>query len=431
MVLSVITPSPLKGCITSQPSKSMAHRAIISAFLAKGKSVIDNIVLSEDIKATIEAVKSLGADVLIDDSANYAGRQCVTVISDRIFLRNNFIDCNESGSTARFIMPITRLISQEVTITGRGRLIERPFSVYKDLFAEKGVKYSDNSGKMPISLEGQLEPGIYNLPGDVSSQFITGLLFTLPLLEGNSVINITTKLESLPYIMMTLQVLNEFGITIKFNSEKMIFVIPGFQRYKSVPYYVVEGDWSQAAFFCVMGAISDHITIKGLNQNSRQGDKAIIDILNNMGAKVTINEDEITVSKSNLKGIEVDSTHIPDLIPIISVAASLSQGTTVIKNAERLRIKESDRLTTTRIVLEELGAKIIEKPDGLIIEGVAVLKGGRVSGYNDHRIVMAVAAASAVSKGVVEISGSEAIKKSYPDFWKDFAAIGGKVKIYE
>lgn len=432
MALSKITPSTLKGHVTAQPSKSMAHRALISAFLAEGKSVIDNIVLSDDITATIEAVKHLGADITVNESSKFEGRKSITVVSDgMINLKNDVIDCNESGSTARFIIPITRLESKKVTITGRGRLVERPFSVYKELFSKIGIKYTDNNGKIPINLEGVLQPGIFDIPGDISSQFITGLLFTLPLLNKDSKINVVSELQSQPYIMMTLQVLKEYGITINYDPGRMIFEIPGNQRYKAVPYYAVEGDWSQAAFFCVMGALSDSITVKGLDSNSLQGDKAIVDILKNMGADVKIYSDQVTVSKSNLCCTEVDGSQIPDLIPVISVAASLAKGTTIIKNAERLRIKESDRLKATRSVLNALGAKITEKPDGLIIESVPCLKGGKVSGCNDHRIVMAIAAASCVCESTVEISGCEAVNKSYPEFWDDFASVGGRVKIYE
>jgi len=415
----------------SQPSKSMAHRALISAFLAEGKSMVDNIVLSDDITATIEAVRSLGAEISVSESPKYDGRKCVTVISSgSVKLKNNIIDCNESGSTARFIIPVTRLVSDKVTITGRGRLVERPFSVYREIFSENGIMYSDNGGKMPIILEGVLKPGIFNIPGDISSQFITGLLFTLPLLDGNSKINITTELQSQPYIMMTLQVLKEFGITIYYSPDDRTFGIPGNQRYNAVPYYAVEGDWSQAAFFCVMGALSGSVTVKGLSLDSLQGDKAIIDILQKMGADIEIKEDEITVSKSNLNCTEIDGSQIPDLIPVISVAASIAKGITVIRNAERLRIKESDRLAATSSVINALGGRITERTDGLIIEGVPGLKGGNVSGCNDHRIVMALAAASCVCESSVEISGCEAVNKSYPEFWDDFAAVGGKVRIY-
>lgn len=432
MASLTIHPSPLKGKVSSQPSKSMAHRAVICAALSEGESVIDNITMSDDICATINAVKALGTEILVSDSRLYAGRKCVTVRSSgTISIKNNIIDCHESGSTARFIMPITRLVSDRVTITGRGRLIERPFSVYKSLFTEKGVKYTDNDGKMPIILEGKLKPGSFEIPGDISSQFVSGLLFVLPLLDGPSRIIITTKPESLPYIRMTLKTLEDFGIKAEHDEDYRTFDIQGNQSYRAKPYYAVEGDWSQAAFFCVMGSLSEGILIEGLKLDSLQGDKAILDILREMGASPEIRDNGIYFSKSELKCIDVDASQIPDLVPIISVAAALARGTTNIRNAARLRIKESDRLAATCRELGSIGADIIEKEDGLIIHGKTHLSGGRADGCGDHRIVMSLAAASAASQKPVEINGYEAVKKSYPGFWEDFRKIGGRVKIHE
>lgn len=427
-----IFPSPLKGTVMAQPSKSITHRAIICAALSKGQSKIDNVVLSEDIKATIRAVRALGVEVYIEESNKFKGRKLLNISSNGVIsLKDRVIDCSESGSTARFLMPITRMVSDRVEMTGHGRLIERPFSVYKELFIQKGIKYSDNDGKMPITLEGKLPSGEYSLPGDISSQFISGLLFTLPVLEGPSKITVTNKPESLSYILMTLKVLKDYGITVYHDAEFKCFDIPGNQVYQSVPYYVVEGDWSQAAFFCVMGVLSESITVEGLKMDSLQGDRAILDILKNMGAEPEVVNDAVTFSKTELNAVEVDASHIPDLVPAIGVAASLARGTTIIKNAARLRIKESDRLKTTCSELNALGAKITEKPDGLIIEGVSALNGGDANGSGDHRIVMAVASASAACRDIVTISGCDAVSKSYPDFWNDFKKIGGKVRKHE
>jgi 3-phosphoshikimate 1-carboxyvinyltransferase len=427
-----IKSKPLNGTIMAQPSKSMAHRAIICASLAKGKSKIDNVVLSDDISATLGAVASLGAEIKIDDSSNYSGRKLITINSEsRILSEEKVIDCIESGSTARFMMPITRLDESSSTFTGRGRLIERPFNIYKNLFSEKGITYKDNEGKMPVYLSGKLVPGTYNLSGDVSSQFVSGLLFALPLLDDNSEINITGDLQSLPYIQMTIEVLKEFGISINHEYGYKKINIQGNQSYKALPVYVVEGDWSQAAFFCVMGAISGQLTLRGLNLNSCQGDKVIMNILAKMGATPEIIEKEIIFNRSRLKGITVDVSQCPDLVPAIAVAASKADGLTSIINGARLRIKESDRLMTTCRELNNLGADIIEKADGLIIKGKPGLTGGKTYGSGDHRIVMAVAAASSVCSGDVEIEGYEAVKKSYPEFWEDFVSLGGEVECYE
>lgn len=425
-----IQSAPLNGTILAQPSKSMAHRAIICALLSNGESRIDNIILSDDITATIGAIRALGADVTLEDSSCYKGRKCLIVKSQgSVIMKENVIDCLESGSTARFIMPITRLLEESVTLIGRGRLVERPFTIYADIFKKNGVTYSDNSGKMPITLSGKLVSGEYSLPGDVSSQFVSGLLFTLPLLEGSSKIIITNKLESLPYVKMTLNVLRDFGIHITSDSNYQYFEIPGGQSYKPIPTYIVEGDWSQAAFFCVMGALSENITLEGLKLDSIQGDKAILDILHRMGAKYSIEKKRITFASSKLKGVDIDVSQCPDLVPAISVAASMAEGTTTIKNAARLRIKESDRLAAISRELCALGAKITEEPDGLIIQGVSHFSGGHADGSGDHRIVMALAAASTACNGTVEIEGSDAVKKSYPEFWDDFMLLGGRIEI--
>jgi len=426
-----IKSKPLDGTIMAQPSKSMAHRAIICASMAAGTSKIDNVVLSDDISATIGAVSQLGAEIKIEDSLKYIGRKLITIDSNgKISSKEKVIDCRESGSTARFMMPITRLDDSSSTFTGCGRLTERPFDIYKNLFAEKGITYKDNEGKMPIILSGRLTPGIYNLSGAVSSQFVSGLLFALPLLEGDSEINITGDLQSLPYIKMTMEVLKEFGINIKHEADYRKIIMPGNQQYKALPLYVVEGDWSQAAFFCAMGVISGRITITGLNIDSCQGDKVIMDILQEMGAIPEIGDEGIKFSRTKLSGIRVDVSQCPDLVPAVSVAASVAEGTTSIVNAARLRIKESDRLMTTCRELNNLGADIIEKADGLIINGKRGLTGGKAFGSGDHRIVMAIAAASAICRQDVEIEGYEAIKKSYPEFWNDFISLGGEVEYY-
>lgn len=422
----------LNGNVMAQPSKSMAHRAIICAALAKGESKIDNVVISDDINASLGAVSSLGAVVDIEDSLKYIGRKRITINSqEKISSEEKIIDCIESGSTARFIMPITRLVSSSSIITGSGRLKERPFDIYKSLFTQKGITYKDKEGKMPIFISGKLIPGKYSLSGDVSSQFVSGLLFALPLLDDSSEIIINGAPQSLPYIQMTIQVLKEFGIIIDYDYDYRKYRIPGNQSYKALSLYVVEGDWSQAAFFCVMGAISGQITVEGLNFNSLQGDKIVLDILKEMGAAPVFDDKKVTFKSAGLKGMTVDVSQCPDLVPAIAVAASQAEGVTIITNGARLRIKESDRLLTTSRELNALGADIIEKEDGLIIKGKSGLIGGRTFGSGDHRIIMAVAAASSICREPVEIEGYEAVKKSYPEFWEDFIALGGKVEFYE
>lgn len=424
-----VYPGPLNGRIFSQPSKSMAHRAMICAALADGTSFIDNVVLSDDISATLGAISAIGADTKVRDSTVYKGRKSVTIESrGQINLRAKEIDCGESGSTARFILPITRLSAEPVTVTGHGSLISRPFTPYKEVFSKKGVYYSDSEEKMPITVSGKLSPGEYVLPGDVSSQFISGLLLALPLLESSSHLTIQSRMESSPYIFMTIRVLKEFGIHIRSDAEKQSFDIAGGQKYKPVKNYVVEGDWSQAAFFCVMGALSGNIVIEGLKTDSIQGDKVILDILEHMGARFEFRKEGLSIKKSRLSGTDADASQCPDLVPAIAAAASVAQGMTHVRNAARLRIKESDRLGTISRELGALGADITEEAGGLIIHGVPSLLGGRADGSRDHRIVMALAAASTVCKNAVVIKGSETVKKSYPGFWEDFKVLGGRIE---
>lgn len=405
----------------------MAHRAILCALLAEGESVIENIVLSDDITATLKASQALGADIMIEDSLEVPGRKRVTLRSTGyIDILSDSIDCHESGSTARFIIPITRLSEKPVTITGRGRLTERPFGLYRDAFRDRGVSYSDHEGHMPILLEGKMGSGEYHIPGNISSQFISGLLFALPKLEGDSIIHISGTIESKPYLDMTLSSLAKSGIHIKTCQDYETMTIPGKQHYQPLQ-APVEGDWSQAAFFCVLGAVTGGIEIKGLRSDSLQGDRVVLDFLCSMGASIHWDRESLFIEPRPLKGIEMDVSQCPDLAPVLAVAASLCEGETVIKNAARLRIKESDRLQAITSELNKLGAKIVETSDGLIIRGIDHFVGCKTIGWNDHRIVMAQAIASAVMTGILELEGHRAVNKSYPEFWDDFIKLGGEI----
>jgi 3-phosphoshikimate 1-carboxyvinyltransferase len=302
--------------------------------------------------------------------------------------------------------------------------VTRPLDSYYEIFNEKGIEYSTTEGVLPLKVSGKLTSGTYRVRGNISSQFITGLLYSLPLLEGNSKIEVTTKLESKGYIDLTLQVLKDFGIQIANNNYKE-FSIKGPQRYHSRNYYI-EGDYSQGAFFLVAGALGSSITCSGLNKSSLQGDKIILDILTAMGCTIEENDEGIRVNHSRTKGIEIDASNCPDLVPILAVLASLSKGETRIINAKRLRIKECDRLHAITTELNKLGANIIELEDSLIISGVNVLKGGEVNSHNDHRIVMALAMAATRATGQVIINNHSAVEKSYPNFFKDYFKLGGE-----
>lgn len=420
-----ITPKKLSGIIKIPPSKSVSHRAIISAGLAKGVSEISNVLLSQDMIATCKAIEAIGAVIEYREESDYR----VTLIiqgCDEVILKTDTIDCNESGSTLRFMIPILLLQNQRVIVTGKGRLVSRPMTPYYELFKEKLVAFEHltKGQDLPLAIKGQLTPGTYALDGSVSSQFITGLLFALPLLSGDSVIEMTSALESKPYVEITIEVLKSFGITV-INEDDQRFYIKGNQSYTSCDYRV-EGDFSQGAFWLTGGIIGEAMHCMDLNLHSKQGDKVIVDIVKAMGGILDINSEDILAKNTKTHGVVIDVSQCPDLVPILGVLGSLSTGTTKIINGERLRYKESDRLMATADVLNTLGGKVTETPDGLIIQGVEKLTGGRVKSHNDHRIAMAVAIASIVSEGKITLEGAEAVNKSYPHFWDDFKKMGGE-----
>lgn len=417
----IIEPTNLHGMITPPVSKSDAHRAIICAALSKGITTISPFSMSSDMKATIGAVKALGTRV--DEKEN-----CLIVDGTNTFsnIVSN-IDCLESGSTLRFLIPVAAISGKEITFVGHGRLPQRPIGPYLEDLPKAGVKMNTQGG-LPLKISGKLKSGDFFMPGDISSQFITGLMLALPLLQGDSRIILTTPLQSKGYVDLTISVMKRFCVEIE-TLENGYF-IKGSQNYKSCD-YKTEGDWSQAAFFMCAAAISKNpngINCKGLSLDSKQGDKKIADILSLFGADVK-KESEISVKYNNLHGIEIDASQIPDLVPVIAGVAAFSKGKTTIFGAERLRIKESDRLKTTTLGLKSLGADIEETKDGLVIIGKETLEGGTCEGYNDHRIVMTLAVVAQRCENKVIINGSECINKSYPQFFEDYNSLGGKADV--
>lgn len=418
----IVYPSKMHGSVVIPPSKSVAHRAIIAALLAEGRSVITNIDLSSDIKATIQACKALGSRIEIEEGSPYN----TVIVDGGLGIDDSAeINCAESGSTLRFMIPIACAVSGKKVFTGSARLPERPIDAYYDIFDRDGITYSKPQGvNLPLNIDGKLAGGDYVIDGSVSSQYITGLLFALPLLKTDSTITIVNGFESKGYVDITLSVLKDFGIEIQAEENK--FYIKGCQEYRSRNYNV-QGDYSQAAFFLVGGCISGDILIKGLREDSLQPDRAIVDILRRMGAYIEYTCDGLRATKSKLKGIEVDVSQCPDLVPPIAVAAALTEGKTNITGAARLRIKESDRLTAVSTNLKDLGIRTELREDGMAICGGSI-KGGRVDSFNDHRITMAFAVAALQADGEVIISGEESINKSYPKFFEDYEKAGGKIK---
>lgn len=421
-----IYPNRLNGEVKIPPSKSMAHRAVICAALGDGISKVTNIDYSDDIIATIEAMSALGAKITRkEDYLEVYGIKSLENIKANELKSERTIDCNESGSTLRFLVPIAALFDGVNRFVGRGNLGKRPLDAFYNIFDEQGIKYSYKEGILDLKTEGKLKAGEFKVKGNISSQFITGLLFTLPLVDGDSKIVITTELESKGYIDLTLNAMKDFGIEI-INNNYEEFIIRGNQSYKSRDYRV-EGDYSQSAFFFCADAISNNVVLNDLKLDSLQGDKEVIDILERMGVKITNkNNGLIGTVEGQLKATVIDGSQCPDIIPVVSLAAALGLGTTEVINAGRLRIKECDRLAAVTCELNKLGAKITEKEDGLIIQGVKELKGGvEVWSHKDHRIAMTLAIASTICKEPIILKDYECVSKSYPKFWEDFKNLGG------
>lgn len=421
-----ITPTELEGSVCVPSSKSMGHREIICAALAEGLSVVDNVSISEDIEATIGALKALGA-VIREVPSAYPGRQAFEIAGGKPRKSSARIDCGESGSTLRFLVPIAAVCEGTAVFTGRGRLASRPLDPYYDIFDKQGFSYhKDEAGGLPLTVSGTLKAGDYELPGNVSSQFVSGLLFALPLLQKDSVIRITSPLESRSYVDLTLSCLKKYGVQVE-NHDYGLFRVRGSQKYRAGN-SAVEGDYSQAAFWLVAGLLGRRVACQGLNPASRQGDKAIISILKAMGGLIAGSADSSRVCASGAatKGVCIDAADCPDIIPVLAVLASVSAGKTEIINAGRLRIKECDRLHAIATELNKLGASVRELPEGLVIEGKDFLRGGgEVDCWNDHRIAMSLAIASSRCRKGFLMHGAECVRKSYPGFWQDFAALGG------
>lgn len=415
----LVFPSQLNGTVCAPPSKSDVHRAVICAALSGGVCEIAPVAMSDDIKATIGCVKALGAKAELN-------KDVLTVDGSNIFKNKKAVlDCFESGSTLRFFIPVAAAGGINATFLGRGRLPERPLGVYRKRLPEAGVRFIAEKN-LPLTIGGQLKSGIFNIPGNISSQFITGLLFALPILDGDSKIVLTTELQSEGYVDMTIRCMERFGVCVE--RADYGYFIKGNQRYMPRNYRS-DGDWSQAAFFMVAGALSGSVTVDGLSVTSTQGDMKIEGILRDFSVDLTLGENCVTVRKSALKAIDIDAAQIPDLVPILAVASSVAKGTTRIYNAERLRAKESDRLQSTADMINSLGGKAEVKNDELYITGVGELLGGTVNGYGDHRIVMAASVAALRCKSEVKITDRESINKSFPDYFEKYTELGGKTDV--
>ncbi|NLK40159.1 MAG: 3-phosphoshikimate 1-carboxyvinyltransferase [Clostridiales bacterium] len=413
-----ITPASLCGNIEAISSKSDVHRLLIAAALSDQPTDILFNIYSKDITATLSALSAMGAKAEITPSG-------ARIEPFRAKTENPLIDCDECGSTARFLLPVAAALFDSATLIGRGSLMSRPFSALTAVMRENEVNVDRDF--LPITTKGRLRSGRYEIDGNISSQYITGLLFALTFLNGESEIILKTPLQSSGYVDMTLDTLRKFNINIERTNAG--FFIPKDQKYRSPGALTAEGDWSNAAFWLAAGALGEGVTVKGLSPLSLQKDKQIFTILSSMGANTEQTRDIFTASHNSITATEIDAGDIPDIVPVLAAVASVASGRTFIKNASRLKIKESDRLTTVYNTLSALGANIKKTDDSLIITGRPCLHGGIVDGAGDHRIVMSAAIAASVCDNPVIIRGADAVDKSYPNFFEHYNKLGGKADV--
>lgn len=399
-----IKPKNLKGKLKLPSSKSVSHRALLAAALSDGESRIKGVLDCDDTDATLRALFALGVETRCEDDDII-----VRGISKRPQVVD--VDCKESGSTLRFIIPIAAALGSYGIFDGSGRLPSRPITSYITEFEKKGITFETTT--MPYRMKGQLQSGRFYIAGDISSQFITGLLYALPLLNGNSEIILTSPLESRPYIDLTIQVLNQFGIEILSLEDS--FFIKGNQKFVATD-FEVEGDYSQAGFFLVSNMLGSEIELTNISPKSMQGDRVVVDII-----------DDLVKYRGTYSPLNIDACDIPDVVPILAVLASFADGTSNIRNCGRLRIKESDRLEAVTTVLNSIGADITIENEGLVINGVKSFTGGICDSYNDHRIAMMLAIASQKCEEPLIITNSECVAKSYPTFFEDLRSLGGEL----
>lgn len=407
-----IQPHPLRGAVTPPPSKSQSHRLLIAAALADGVSSLHNMAHSKDIDATVRCLEELGAEIVWSGSTVRVTGIGASAMSPLRRMALPRFDCGESGSTLRFLIPVALAVCGGGIFTGQGRLMERPLEPYFEIFREKGIFYELKDGVLTV--RGRLTAGEYRLAGNVSSQFFTGLLFALPLLDGASAIIPTTPLESVGYIRMTLAAMGQFGVEFPVTlSEPPCYCPAGNQIYTPAE-VTAEGDWSQAAFWYAAKSLGNEVDIISMNEDSEQGDKVIA-------------EHYVNLTKEG--DLTIDVSDCPDLVPPLAVFSAVRNGTTRLVNGGRLRIKESDRLASVTDTLCKLGATVTEGEDFLIILGKSTLSGGvTVESHNDHRIVMMAAILATRCQAPIRIVGAEAVEKSYPTFWNDYVNLGGCIE---
>ncbi len=426
MSTAIIKKSTLKGVVQAPSSKSFAHRIMICCALSRSKCTIKNVSPSDDMDATIGCLTALGVSIT---------KQGSTIFMDSTdFVKNNSkehftLDCKESGTTLRIMIPICCALGLNVTFIGSGRLPQRPLDEYLTLLPQHGIKIEKGEASLPLTVSGQLCGDNFEISPKVSSQYVSGLIFALSLLDNDTTLELSSKLLGGQYVDITTQVMGDFGVKVEKHDTG--YKIKGAQKYRAQKNgeVYVEGDWSQAAFFLCGGAINGDVEVTNLNTNSCQGDKKIVEILKSLGADIEFTDNGVRVKKSELKGTTIDATDTPDLVPVVALTCTFAQGDTSITGVERLKFKESDRLLSTSEMIKSLGGQATYTTDCMTVKGQKILKGGKVKAYNDHRIVMASAVGALCTENDTVIEDAHAVNKSYSEFFDDYNALGGKADV--
>lgn len=411
-----IVPSPLSGIISAISSKSDLHRKLIASALSSGETLLRGTgAISADVAATISTLRAIGAEIEADGGA----LRVHGIVKPRIAA----LDCGESAATLRLMLPVVSAVCGGGEFSGSGRLPERPLDELIRVMERHGVSFT--AGKLPLAIHGHLLPGEYQVSGAVSSQYISGLLLALGALDGASAVEVVGGLQSAGYVDMTIGVMARFGVNVRREGARLL--LRG--GYNSPGEVGVEADWSSAAFFLAAGAVGKGVTVAGLGGETAQGDRRILPILRAFGAEILERDGEVRVTPGAAQILEEDMGNTPDLVPVLAVLAGLAEGHSVFRRIERLRYKESDRVSAVCAMLAGFGVSAREEGGALVVEGRGRLSGGEIDGRGDHRIVMAAAIGATVAQGETLIRGAGAVKKSYPDFWADFRRMGGKAYV--
>jgi 3-phosphoshikimate 1-carboxyvinyltransferase len=431
-MLATIQPSILQGEVNAPASKSSMQRACAAALVSQGKSIIKNPGHSNDDNAALGILKSLGCEwSIVNDELNVDSKNSFLSSSNDQQTSSHHVNCGESGLGIRMFAPILALSKNPITINGEGSLLSRPMDFFDEVLPQLGVEIISNQGKLPLKIKGPLIPKDIEIDGSLSSQFLTGLLFAYAAADAKNITIKVSNLKSRPYIDLTLKVMEEFGLKVPVNKDYSAFHFPNdsFQSKRLPTTYTVEGDWSGGAFLLVAGAIAGKMTVNGLDTNSTQADKKILEALKDSGSNLFIQPNKIEISNPlvAMRGFYFDATDCPDLFPPLVALAAYCQGETHIKGANRLTHKESNRALTLQEEFSKMGVTIKLQGDEMIIKGGGNLNGAKVHSRHDHRIAMACAVAALKAKGETVIEDAEAINKSYTDFYDHLKLLGASL----